>query len=56
MTQKKGEGNSSKEFTLYPTDGSFQIKPQKIKLKKSRKKKEKDVKTELENTWMDMVQ
>lgn len=56
MAHKKVEGDGTKDFTLYPTDGSFQIKPRKIKLKKSRKKKEKDVKTELENTRMDMIQ
>jgi hypothetical protein len=56
MTQKKGKGNDTEVFTLYESDGSFTIKPRKINVKKSRKKKKKDVRTELENTKMDMIQ
>ena len=56
MAQKKGKGNDTDAFTLHATDGSFTIKPRKIKIKKSREKKKKDVKTELENTKLDMIQ
>ena len=55
MTPKKGEGDEAVDIWLYPNDGSFKIKPRKIKVKKSGKKKRKDVKTELENTKMDMI-
>lgn len=56
MTQKKGEGDDTDNIWLYPNDGSFKIKPRKIKMKKSGKKKKNDAKTELENTKMDLIQ
>ena len=56
MAQKKGKGNDTDVFTLHTSDGNFTIKPRKIKVKKSKKKKKKDVKTELENTKMDLIQ
>jgi len=55
MTPKNGD-NHIDVFTLHSTDGSFIIKPRKIKVGKSKRKKKKDVKTELENTKMDMIQ
>ncbi len=56
MTQENNKGNDKDVFTLLPSDGSFTIKTRKIRLKKSKRKKKKDVKTELDNTRMDMIQ
>ena len=56
MTQDEGKGDNAEDFSLYLNDGNFKIKPRRIKLKKSSKKKKKDVKTELENTKMDLIQ
>lgn len=56
MTSRDDQGNDKDDFTLHPNDGSFTIKPRKISLKKSKSKKKKDVKAELDNTRMDMIQ
>ncbi len=58
MTPQEKKGNEKEVFSLYPSDGSFTIKTSKITIKKSKKKKKKkkDVKTELDNTRMDMIQ
>lgn len=56
MTHKDEQGNDKDVFTLYPSDGSFTIKTRKISLKKSKHRRKKDVKTELDNTRMDMIQ
>ncbi|MEN6592895.1 MAG: hypothetical protein ABFC12_06605 [Methanobacterium sp.] len=56
MTSQDDQGNDRDDFTLYPSDGSFIIKTRKISLKKRKGKKKKDVRTELDNTKMDMIE
>jgi len=56
MTQKKMKKDEEPIFTLYQNDGSFPEMTSKVTLKKSRSKKKRDVKSELENTRMDMIQ
>jgi hypothetical protein len=56
MTSQDDQGNVRDDFTLHPSDGSFTIKPRKISLKKHKGKKKKDVRSELDNTKMDMIQ
>ena len=56
MTPQDDQNTDKDDFTLHPCDGSFTIKPQKISLKKSRKKKKNDVQTELDNTRLDMIE
>jgi len=56
MSRKKKKGNDNEIFTLYPTDGSFPEISSKITIKKSRRKKKHDVKAELDNARMDMIQ
>jgi hypothetical protein len=52
--QKKG---NDKEIFTFNSDGSFTTEPFKIKLKKkSKPKKKHDIKTELDNTRLDMIQ
>ena len=43
-------------FTLYQNDGSFPIITCKVTLNKSKSKKEYNVKSELEDTKMDMIE
>ena len=56
MAQKKKKNDEKHIFTLYLNDGSFPEMTSKVTLKKSRPKKKRDVKQELENTRMDMIQ
>ena len=56
MPQKNNKGNDKDNKTFHPNDSSFIIKPRRISVKKSKKKKKKDVKTELDNVRMDMMQ
>lgn len=44
------------DYSLYPSDGSFNIKPAHISLKKNKRGKKKDVESELHNTRMDLIQ
>lgn len=55
MASQDDQEDDEDVFTLHPSDGSFTIKPRKISLKKSRGKKKRNVKTELDNTRMDMI-
>lgn len=55
MTQKKKKGNDKEEYA-FNNDGDFTIITFKINLKKSRRKKKHDVKYELDNTRLDMIQ
>ncbi len=56
MTCQDDQGNDKDDFTLHPSDGSFTIKTRKISLKKIKGKKKKNVRTELDNTKMDMIE
>lgn len=52
----KNDNSNQEASTLYSTDGSFTIKPRKIRVKKGRRKIKKDVKVELDNTKLDMIE
>ena len=56
MTQETNEKDKQEVFTLYQTDGSFPIISLKVSLNKSKSKKKYDIKSELENIKMDMIQ
>lgn len=56
MVQKKKKRDEKENFTLYPTDGSFPEVTCKITIKKSKTKRKHNVKDELDNTRMDMIQ
>lgn len=53
---KKKKRDEKENLTLYPTDGSFPDVTCKITIKKSETKRKTNVKDELENTQMDMMQ
>lgn len=56
MAQKKRKKDEEPIFTLNTNDGSFPKTTSKVTIKKSVSKKKHDVKHELENTRMDMIQ
>ncbi|HTX61194.1 MAG TPA: hypothetical protein VMC48_02690 [Methanobacterium sp.] len=56
MAQKRDPEDDEEVFSLHPSDGSFNIKPARISMKKRKTKKKRDVEAELQNTKMDMIQ
>ena len=56
LMSKKKKRDEKESFTLYPTDGSFPDVTCKITIKKSKTKRKINVKDELEDTQMDMMQ
>ena len=56
MTPEIKKKDKQEVFTLYQTDGSFPIISLKVSLNKSKSKKKYDIKSELENIKMDMIQ
>ncbi|MCE5214847.1 MAG: hypothetical protein LLF83_09035, partial [Methanobacterium sp.] len=55
MTQQDKKGND-KEVYAFNRDGDFTIHTRKINMKKYKRKKKHDVKSELDNTRLDMIQ
>lgn len=55
MTPENKKGNDKEEYA-FNSNGDFTIHTRKINVKKSKRKKKKDVKSELDNTRLDMIQ
>lgn len=55
MTQHNKKGKDKEEYA-FNRDGDFTIHPRKINVKKIKRKKKHDVKSELDITRLDMIQ
>ena len=55
MTQHNKKGRDKEEYA-FNHDGDFTIHTLRINVKKTKRKKKHDVKSELDNTRLDMIQ